>query len=106
MQKCIRLTGGGTSKYCRVASFMRKHTNRLQETLPEGATVVPLIGMSDQTNLTNFSGVKKAWAVYMTIGNLPSTIRNRPGSMAILLLGLLPIPPKLASPLGPTNSRD
>jgi len=32
----------------------------------------------------------------MTIGNLPSTIRNRPGSMAILLLGLLPIPPKLA----------
>jgi len=32
----------------------------------------------------------------MTIGNLPSTIRNTPGSMAILLLGLLPIPPKLA----------
>jgi len=52
--------------------------------------------MSDPTNLTNFSGDKKAWAVYMTIGNLPSTIRNRPGSMAILLLGLLAIPPKLA----------
>ena len=32
----------------------------------------------------------------MTIGNLPSTIRNRPRFMAILLLGLLPIPPKLA----------
>jgi len=32
----------------------------------------------------------------MTIGNLPSTIRNRPGSIAILLFGLLPIPPKLA----------
>jgi len=32
----------------------------------------------------------------MTIGNLPSTISNRPGSMAILLFGLLPIPPKLA----------
>jgi len=58
--------------------------------------VVPIIGMADQTNLTNFSGDKKAWPVYMTIGNLPSTIRNRPGSMAILLLGLLPIPPKLA----------
>jgi len=52
--------------------------------------------MSDQTNLTNFSGDKKVWPVYMTIGNLSSTIRNRPGSMAILLLGLLPIPPKLA----------
>ena len=59
-------------------------------------TVVPIIGMSDQANLTNFSGDKKAWLVYMTIGNLPSTIWNRPGSMAILLLGLLPIPPKLA----------
>ena len=32
----------------------------------------------------------------MTIGNLLLTIRNRLGSMVILLLGLLPIPPKLA----------
>jgi len=52
--------------------------------------------MSDQTNLTNFSGDKKAWPVYMTIGNLPSTIVNRPGPMAILLLGLLRILSKLA----------
>ena len=51
--------------------------------------------MSDPTNLTNFSGDKKAWPVYMPIGNLSSTIRNRPGSMVIVLLGLLPIPPKL-----------
>jgi len=58
--------------------------------------VVPIIGMSDQTNLPNISGDKKEWPVYMTIRNLPSTIRNRPGSMAILLIGLLPIPPKLA----------
>jgi len=96
MQKCIRLTGGGTSKYCRVVSLLLMHTNRSQETLLEGATVFPIIGMSDQTNLTNFSGDKKAWPVYMTIGKLPSTIRNRRGSMAILLLGLLPIPPKRA----------
>ena len=53
--------------------------------------------MSDQTNLTNFSGEKKAWLVYMTIGNLPSTILNRPGSMVILLPGLLPIRSKLAN---------
>jgi hypothetical protein len=51
--------------------------------------------MSDQTHLTNFSGDKKAWPVYITIGNLPSTKRNRPGSMAVLLLALLPVPPKL-----------
>ena len=52
--------------------------------------------MSDQTHLTNFSGDKKAWPVYVTIGNLPSTTCNRPGSMAIVLLALLPIPAKFA----------
>jgi hypothetical protein len=32
--------------------------------------VVPLVFMSDATHLTNFAGDKKAWPVYMTIGNL------------------------------------
>ena len=62
--------------------------------------VVPIIEMSDQTNLTNFSGDKKAWPVYITIGNLPSTRHNRPGSMADLLLALLPVPPKFAKSSG------
>jgi len=52
--------------------------------------------MSDQTHLTNFSRDKKAWPVYMTLGNLPSCRRNSPTSMAVLLLALLPIPPKLS----------
>ena len=52
--------------------------------------------MSDQTNLTNFSGDKKAWPVYITIGNLPSARCKSAGSMAVLLLVLLPIPPKLS----------
>ena len=58
--------------------------------------MVPVIGMSDQTHLSNFSGDKKAWPVYMTLGNLPSTQCNNPGSMAVLLIALLPIPPKLS----------
>ena len=33
--------------------------------------------------------------MYITIGNLPSTKRNKPGSMAVLLLALPPVPPKL-----------
>ena len=52
--------------------------------------------MSDQTHLTNFSGDKKAWPVYITLGNLLSGRRNSPTSMAVLLLALLPIPPKLS----------
>jgi len=52
--------------------------------------------MSDQTNLTNLSCDKKAWPVYITIRNLPSARHNSPGSMAVLLLALLPIPPKFS----------
>jgi len=55
-----------------------------------------MIGMSDQTNLTNCSRDKRAWPVYLMMENLQSTIRNRPGSIAILLLELLPIPLRLA----------
>src|SRR5205807_10067961 len=52
--------------------------------------------MSDQTHLSNFSGDKKAWPIYITLGNLPATRRNPPGSKAVLLLALLPIPPKFS----------
>ena len=52
--------------------------------------------MSVQTHLSNFSGDKKAWPGYITLGNLPSTRRNSPGSMAVHLLALLPVPPKLS----------
>jgi len=51
--------------------------------------------MSDQTHLSNLSGDKKAWPVYLTLANLPATRRNRHGSFAVLLLALLPVPPKL-----------
>ena len=52
--------------------------------------------MSDKTHLSNFSGDKKAWPLYITLGNLPWTQRNSPASMAVLLLALLPVPPKLS----------
>ena len=52
--------------------------------------------MSDQTHLSNFSGDKKAWPVYVTIGNIVSKTRNSPTSMAVLLVALLPVPPKFA----------
>jgi len=46
-------------------------------------------------HLSNLSGDKKAWPAYLTVGNLPATGRNRPGSFAVLFLALLPVPPKL-----------
>ena len=52
--------------------------------------------MSDQKHLTNFFGDKKALPLYITLGNLPSTRRNSSGSMAVLLLALLLVPPKIS----------
>lgn len=60
-------------------------------------TLVPIIGMSYQMTLTNFSEDRKAWPVNIMIGILLSTIGNRPGSMAIPLLGPLAITPKLTN---------
>ena len=55
-----------------------------------------MIRMSDQTYLSNFSGDKKVWPVYIILGNLPSSRRNSPGSMAVFLLALLPVSLKLS----------
>ena len=56
--------------------------------------LVPIICSSDQTHLTDFSGDKKAWPIYITIGNLPSSVWNAPSNYYTLLLALLPVPLK------------
>ncbi|KAG9089283.1 hypothetical protein FRC06_001638, partial [Ceratobasidium sp. 370] len=50
---------------------------RIQKLLPPGATVVPIVLSSDATQLTNFLGGKSAWPVYITIGNIPKSIRAK-----------------------------
>ncbi|KAG6807985.1 hypothetical protein H0H92_005807, partial [Tricholoma furcatifolium] len=41
---------------------------QIQEKLPCGAVVAPIILASDKTQLTNFQGNKSAWPVYLTLG--------------------------------------
>ncbi|KAF8435537.1 hypothetical protein BGX38DRAFT_1100220 [Terfezia claveryi] len=65
-----------------------------QMTLPVGSSLVPILITSDQTCLTNFSGDKKLWPIFMSVGNIPSAIRNKPSSQAWILIGLLPVGPK------------
>ncbi|KAF8419153.1 hypothetical protein BGX38DRAFT_1280452 [Terfezia claveryi] len=47
---------------------------RTQKTLPIGSSLVPVLLTSDQTCLTNFSGDKKLWPLFMSIGNIHSEI--------------------------------
>jgi len=66
-----------------------------QTLLDDGDTVVPIIFMSEATRLTNFSGDKKAWPVYMTIGNLSASARMATAMHSVLLVALLPITIKM-----------
>ncbi|KAF8262703.1 hypothetical protein EI94DRAFT_1601199, partial [Lactarius quietus] len=54
-----------------------------------GATIVPVLISTDKTQLTTFRN-KSAYPIYMTIGNIPKTIRCKTSSRAYLLLGYLP----------------
>jgi hypothetical protein len=51
--------------------------------------------MSDTTHLSKLTGDRKAWPVYMTIGNIHSSIRMAQSKHAIALIALLPIPMRL-----------
>jgi hypothetical protein len=56
---------------------------------------VPFIFLSDSTHLTNFSGDKKMWPLYMTIRNLRTEVRSTVSHQAVVLLALLPSPIKM-----------
>ncbi|KAG8715977.1 hypothetical protein FRC09_016138, partial [Ceratobasidium sp. 395] len=64
---------------------------QIQNLLPEGATVAPIILSSDKTKLTTFSGNKKAWPVYLSIGNISKEFRRRPSERAMVLVGYIPV---------------
>jgi len=74
--------------------FQRYLAYSLQMTLPVGSTLIPLLFASDGTHLTNYSGDKKLWPVYMTIGNIASKFRLKPSMHAWLPIAFLPMSPK------------
>lgn len=55
------------------------------------ATVAPVIIATDKTQLTQFSGNKAAYPVYLTIGNLPKAIRRKPSKNSCILIAYLSV---------------
>ncbi|KZT56214.1 hypothetical protein CALCODRAFT_419400, partial [Calocera cornea HHB12733] len=63
---------------------------RIQKEVPEGATVIPLIFGTDKTLLTQMSGDRYGYPIYLSIGNIPKALRRAPSQRAMLLVGYLP----------------
>ena len=59
------------------------------ESYQPGASIVPVIISSDATQVTQF-GNKKAYPLYMTIGNIPKEIRRKASRCGQMLLAYLP----------------
>ena len=55
---------------------------------------MPVLGASDKTHLTNFSGDQHAWLQYLTIGNIRKHICRTPKYHDCIIVGLIPCPPK------------
>ncbi|KAG8774622.1 hypothetical protein FRC12_001886 [Ceratobasidium sp. 428] len=56
-----------------------------------GATVIAVIISSDKTNLSEVSGNKRAWPVYISIGNISKDLRRKPSEHGMMLLGYVPV---------------
>lgn len=74
--------------------FQTSKFDVLQQQKPIGSTIVPILGSSDQTHLTNYSGDKKEWPVFLSLGNIRSSERLKATRNCNVLVALLPVPPK------------
>jgi hypothetical protein len=66
----------------------------MQDQLPAGMSIVPVICASDKTHLTNFLGNQHTWPLYLRIGNIGRDICHKPRKSAWILVGLIPFAPK------------
>ena len=70
---------------------MRSDKYRSQKYIPEGACVAPVIISTDKTQLTQFSGGKLAYPVYLTLGNIPRAMCCKPSQSTCILIVYLSV---------------
>src|SRR5690606_17880754 len=81
--RLLNRTGAG--RYCDMGmaeGFMTMYTGdwwyEEQEKIPIGSTLVPILFAIDGTQLSTHSGDHELRPLYMSVGNLPSSLRSRP----------------------------
>lgn len=55
--------------------FSAHEAHRIQDSLPEGATIVPILAASDKTPVTRMTGGLEMHPLFISIGNIPGNIR-------------------------------
>ncbi|KIK74390.1 hypothetical protein PAXRUDRAFT_86115, partial [Paxillus rubicundulus Ve08.2h10] len=63
----------------------------IQKCLPKGAALAPVIIATNKTQLMQFSGVKVAYPVYLTLGNISRVFHRRPSQHACMLITYLSV---------------
>jgi hypothetical protein len=53
--------------------------------------LIPVLLGSDKAHLTDHSGDKSAWPLYLSIGNIHSSVRNKPSEKCWILIAYIPI---------------
>ncbi len=59
--------------------------------MPPGATVVPMILVTDKTLITKLREDVSTWPVYITIGNISRDVCRKQTVLSKLLLGFIPV---------------
>ncbi|KAG1791079.1 uncharacterized protein HD556DRAFT_1433078 [Suillus plorans] len=81
---------GGEREYSEY--FTAQQAYEIQDQLPEGATIVPMIVASDKTPVTRHTGGLEMHPIFVTIGNIQSDVRMRATCHAWRCVAYMPIP--------------
>ena len=91
IQRCGPAIDGGGLRSVFPVKWHINISPRIQEGLPEGTTLIPIILGSDKTRLTMLGSNKEAWPVYMSIRNIWAKDRNTPSNGSWVPLAYIPL---------------